>query len=107
MFGLMGPRYNASREEYELEIPSETASMLLQRALYTLSKTRYELIEADGAWDVDEFHGDNEGLFIAEYEARDPSDLKIPDWCGEEITNQERYNNENLAKHPFKRWTQG
>jgi adenylate cyclase len=106
MFGLKGPRYEGAREEYEWQIPTETASNLLQRALYRLSKTRYEVIEADGAWDVDQFHGDNEGLFIAEYEARDPSQLTVPDWCGQEITDEKKYNNENLARHPFKRWAQ-
>lgn len=104
MFGLKGPRYEGAREEYEWEIPSDTAANLMQRSLYKLTKTRYELIESDGTWDVDEFHLDNEGLIIAEYEARDPSQLTIPDWCGEEITDDKKYNNENLAKYPFKLW---
>jgi CYTH domain-containing protein len=105
MFALKGPRYRNAREEYEIEIPSATASQLMQRAPYTVSKTRYELIEADGTWDVDVFHGDNEGLVIAEYEARDPSQLEVPSWCGEEITDDLRYSNENLAETPYRCWS--
>ena len=104
MLALKGPRYSYAREEYEMEIPPTLAAQLIRRASCKLSKTRYPHTEPDGLWDVDVFHGDNEGLIIAEIEMRDPSRIRVPDWCGAEITGDPRYNNENLASHPYATW---
>jgi len=27
-----------------------------------------------------------------------------PDWVGEDVTNDHRYKNNNLAAHPFSKW---
>jgi adenylate cyclase len=54
---------------------------------------------------VDEFHGDNEGLVVAEIELdSEGEDFAIPEWIGEEVTPDERYYNMNLATHPYKDW---
>jgi adenylate cyclase len=56
-------------------------------------------------WEVDEFHGDNEGLVVAEIELKSENeDFAIPDWIGKEVTPDERYYNMNLATHPYKDW---
>ncbi|MEO2184953.1 MAG: hypothetical protein ABGX30_00110, partial [bacterium] len=56
-------------------------------------------------WEVDEFHGDNEGLVVAEIELdSEDEDFAIPEWVGEEVTPHERYYNMNLATHPYKDW---
>ncbi|MDR1103430.1 MAG: adenylate cyclase, partial [Tannerella sp.] len=53
----------------------------------------------------DVFHGDNEGLVVAEIELSSEEDtFEQPDWLGEEVTGDPRYYNAMLARHPFNRW---
>jgi adenylate cyclase len=105
IFALKGPRKNAARSEYETEITIEDATELIKLAPYKLSKTRYQLIDSKHVWDVDVFHGDNEGLVISECETDNVARILVPSWCGAEVTDDARYNNENLAMHPFRSWT--
>ena len=56
-------------------------------------------------WEVDEFHGDNEGLIVAEIELDDENEkFEMPPWLGEEVTSDYRYLNSNLAQTPHKIW---
>lgn len=97
-----------SRYEWEKEIPVDEARELL--ALCPggiIDKTRYYVRNADGVhtWEVDEFHGDNEGLTVAEVELRTPDDsFDIPGWIGEEVTGDRRYYNTYLSRNPYKNW---
>jgi CYTH domain-containing protein len=54
---------------------------------------------------VDEFHGDNTGLLMAEVElsAIDESFIK-PSFIGKEVTGDVRYYNSQLMMHPYKEW---
>jgi adenylate cyclase len=63
-----------------------------------ISKTRYE-IEFDGrTWEVDFFHGDLDGLIVAEIECDDAADItNLPEWVVEEVTFDSRYKNAVLA----------
>jgi CYTH domain-containing protein len=46
---------------------------------------------------VDQFHGKNEGLTIAEIELTDEGEeFEKPDWLGEEVTGRPEYHNSNL-----------
>jgi len=99
-----GPRHADSREEYEWELPVPFATELIRRATHKVSKTRYQIVDGDRLWDVDEFHGDNEGLMIAECEGHNLAALRPPMWCGHEVTSDHSYDNENLAQQPFKTW---
>jgi len=99
-----GPRVGGVREEYELEVPVAYALELVRRSVHKVVKTRYQLIEADRLWDVDVFHGDNEGLSIAECEGNGLAALRVPAWCGPEVTDDHRYDNENLAENPYRNW---
>ena len=104
---VKGPRQGADRLEYQYDIPSEVAAQLFKRAPYKVFKTRYQLIDADTTWDVDQFHRDNEGLMIAECEMEDPialASLVPPQWCEREITGDRDYNNEELARVPWPLW---
>src|SRR4051794_28967321 len=75
-------------------------------ALWTLSdgrritKTRY-LVPVDGATvELDEYHGDLEGLRTAEVEFDSEADSDAfapPDWLGREITGDPGYANQTLA----------
>ncbi len=56
-------------------------------------------------WEVDEFHGDNEGLVIAEIElASEDQPFERPGWVGQEVSDDPRYFNANLVADPFVNW---
>ena len=70
-----------------------------------ITKTRHLVDYKKHTWEVDEFHGDNVGLIVAEIELDDENEeFEIPPWLGEEVTADYRYLNSNLAKNPFSRW---
>jgi adenylate cyclase len=58
-------------------------------------------------WEVDEFHGDNDGLVVAEIElGREDEAFECPDWVTVEVTEDARYYNSNLAVRPFRTWSE-
>lgn len=93
-----------SRFEWEKEISSEETDALL--ALCEpgkIRKTRYKIKSDDHIFEVDEFHGENEGLIIAEIELTSADeDFQKPEWLGEEVTGKKEYYNAYLSKNPFK-----
>ena len=105
---LKGPRIGAARVEHEFEIDdvdsAQAALLLMERKV---SKSRYHVIAEGETWDVDVFHGDNEGLIIAEIEMERSRVVRTPAWCVEEITDLRKYDNENLAASPYRAWPPG
>jgi len=95
-----------SRYEWEKEIAYEEADELLSLCdSGIIDKTRYIIPAGNYTWEVDEFHGENEGLFIAEIELKSESDtFSVPDWLGQEVTGDLRYYNSYIAKNPFTSW---
>ena len=96
-----------SRYEWEKEIPQKDALDLLKICEPgVVSKTRYLIpAQKDLIFEVDEFHDENEGLFLAEIEVpREDYPFTKPEWLGEEVTGDIRYYNSYLIKHPFKTW---
>lgn len=97
-----------SRFEWEKEISAEDALSLLELAEPgIIDKTRYLVKNSDGihVWEVDVFHGDNEGLVMAEVELADPADsFDKPDWIGAELTGDRRFYNSYLSSNPYKGW---
>jgi adenylate cyclase len=58
-------------------------------------------------WEVDEFHGDNSGLVVAELELDFVGQsFPRPDWIGAEVTPLARYYNVNLVGHPYRAWSE-
>ena len=96
------------RFEWEREIAVEDARELLTIAEPgRIEKTRHLVPAGDGVhtWEVDEFHGLNEGLVVAEIELRTPGDsFPRPSWLGKEVTGDRRYYNSALSKLPFTLW---
>ena len=96
-----------TRPEYEYEIPLAEANEMLddlcERPL--IEKMRYRL-EVDGmTWELDHFHGENEGLVVAEIElTAEDQPFSRPPWLGREVTGETRYLNSNLVKRPFSSW---
>lgn len=96
-----------SRTEYEYSIPLEEAREILDHLCEKpiIEKNRYTLRVHGQTWEVDEFLGANEGLVVAEVELSDPdSQLVLPPWVGEEVSDDPRYFNSNLVSHPFSQW---
>ena len=94
--------------EWEKEIYVEEAKSLLELAEPGIvEKTRHLVKNTDGkhTWEVDEFHGDNEGLTVAEIELSDENEpFDKPAWLGEEVTGDPRYYNSMLKRNPYKNW---
>lgn len=97
-----------SRFEWEKEIPLIEAQALMKMAEPgVIDKTRHLIKNTDGRhiWEVDEFHGENEGLVMAEIELENENDpFDKPSWLGKEVTGDDRYYNASLAKNPFGLW---
>ena len=104
---VKGLSVGAKRAEFEYEIPVTDADVMLDELCEQplIEKTRYK-IPFDGLiWEVDEFASDNEGLIVAEVELSDEDqEIRLPDWIGEEVTDDLRYYNANLIAHPYKSW---
>ncbi|HWU68002.1 MAG TPA: CYTH domain-containing protein, partial [Stenotrophobium sp.] len=95
----------AARAEYEYGIPVADARELLQLCAGRLQKTRHHVEVGGLLWEIDEFHGDNAPLVVAELElaAIDQAFMR-PDWLGNEVTDDRRYYNHHLALHPYRHW---
>ena len=97
-----------NRFEWEKEISADEAEALLSLAEPGIvDKTRYLVPAGDGrhTWEVDVFHGDNEGLVVAEIELSSEDDpFDRPDWLCEEVTGDPRYYNSSLRAHRYKEW---
>jgi len=95
-----------SRDEFEYQIPIDDAKSLLE--LFNngvIYKTRYDIVYEGKKWEIDQFHRDNEGLWIAEIELQSEQEsFELPEWTTEEVTGNEKYYNSYLSKHPFKSW---
>lgn len=96
-----GDTKGMSRYEWEKEIPVEEAQELLQLCEPgIIEKIRYQVNVGSHVFEVDEFHGDNEGLLLAEVELQDVAEaFEHPAWLGEEVTGDVRYYNAYLAHH--------
>ena len=96
-----------SRTEYEYTIPLDDAAEMLKNLCEEpqINKTRHYIPANNHTWEIDEFYDDNEGLVIAEIElTSEDEDYIKPEWLGEEVTQDKRYYNVNLIKHPYKDW---
>jgi len=105
--GIKGETHGATRLEFEYPVPLEEARLMLERLAKRplIEKTRYTIPFAGLIWEVDEFHGDNQDLIIAEVELEDEAQsFARPDWIGREVTGDPRYYNANLVANPFKEW---
>ena len=104
------PDDKLTRLEFEYPIPLEDAAVLLDRLCERplLEKTRHREKVGMHTWEIDVFHGENEGLVVAEIELGDPhEEFARPAWIGAEVSDDPRYYNVNLAALPFSRWRAG
>lgn len=95
-----------TRQEYEYPIPVHDARKMLDSLCTGLvSKTRHIVLYDGHEWEIDVFDGDNAGLVVAEIElSKEDEVFSRPEWLGEEVSDDARYYNMNLVKHPYKLW---
>ena len=101
-----GDSTGRSRYEWQKEIPHDDAEELMSLCLNKLvEKTRYLVPSGSHTFEVDVFHGENEGLIIAEIELASPGEeFEKPEWLGEEVTGVPAYYNASLSFKPFREW---
>ena len=103
------------RQEYEYPIPVNDAEQILATLCEEgiIEKTRhYVPYNSDSSpngkshlWEIDIFEKENVGLVMAEIELTHADEsFHVPDWIGEEVTDDERYYNIYLLKKPYKLW---
>ena len=104
---IKGKTKGITRSEYEYTIPVTDAVSMLDTLCSgpEIEKMRYRIPHAGKVWEVDEFLGDNAGLIVAEIELdSEDQKIKLPEWIGEEVSEDPRYYNSNLTRHPFCKW---
>jgi CYTH domain-containing protein len=92
--------------EWDKEISLEEAKSLLKLCEKgVIEKTRYEVKSGIHIIEIDVFHGENEGLIMAEVELEDENEAILkPNWLGKEVTGDTRYYNSYISLHPFNMW---
>ena len=96
-----------SRFEFEYQIPKEDAMDMFEHLCGPgiIQKTRHYIETPNHTWEIDEFHGRNQGLIVAEIELESEDEqFDIPEWVGEEVSDDPRYYNMNLVANPYEVW---
>jgi adenylate cyclase len=104
---IKGKTTGVSRSEFEYAIPVDDARAMLDELCEqpVIKKRRHVVEHAGKTWEVDVFGGENQGLVIAELElASEDEAFEKPPWVKDEVSDDPRYYNSNLAKKPFTRW---
>lgn len=105
---IKGPSLDGglSRYEFEQEIPlADAEHLLLLCEPIIIDKTRWLVKSGEHTFEVDEFHGENEGLVMAEVELNNTQDTpQIPHFIGQEVTGDRRYYNSQLRRNPYQSW---
>lgn len=104
---LKSRELGSARQEFDYPIPLADAEALLALCVGgRIDKTRHYVTVGAHLWEVDEFHGDNAGLVVAEIELGAVDEhFERPPWVGAEVTALARYYNLALAERPFAHWT--
>lgn len=105
---IKGPSLDGglSRYEFEKAISREEAEQLMRLCEPgIIDKTRYLVSSGQHTFEVDEFHGNNDGLVMAEVELKAPDEpYQKPPFIAEEVTGDRRYYNSHLRMHPYCLW---
>lgn len=104
---IKGPSLDGgiSRFEWEKEITLDDVRELFPLCGERIEKTRYLVHNGKHVVEVDEFHGENEGLVLAEIELSDVNESYVlPPYLGREVTGDKHYYNAYLCSHPYHTW---
>lgn len=88
-----------SRNEFEYTIPERDALELLKECDgRTITKNRYRVQIGKHIWEIDEFRGRLDGLWLAEVELRCRNEtFESPGWLVTEVTSNSSFQNASLA----------
>lgn len=104
---IKGLSSGISRLEFEYPLPVVDAQVMLDELCEhpIIEKIRYAVEYQGFTWEVDEFFGENEGLIVAEIElAEEEQSFAKPPWIGAEVSDDHRYGNASLVRHPYSAW---
>jgi adenylate cyclase len=104
---VKGKSEGSVRSEFEYPVPVADAGQMLEELCERpfIDKTRYVESFAGAVWEVDVFHGANDGLVVAEVETDEEGQkIELPPWAMTEVTDDPRYYNANLVKNPYTAW---
>ena len=91
------------RKELEFKISQEAYSRLMARDdIQKIQKDRYIVNEGNNKYEIDIFEGNLKGLACLEVEfpSKEEADKFVaPDWVVKEVTGDERYRNNSLARN--------
>lgn len=103
---IKGKTKGIVRSEFEYDVPVKDACEMMKLSLDNpIEKTRYKEKIGGLTWEIDIFHGINDGLCLAEVELEDENQaVEIPEWTTEEVSHDKRYFNAWLSQHPYSTW---
>lgn len=104
---IKGATQGVTRVELEYPIPLGDAELMLATLCEQplIEKTRHTELHGGKLWEIDVFHGDNDGLVMAELElASEDETYETPAWVLREVSDDPRYYNSNLISAPYKSW---
>lgn len=102
---IKGGLNGISRTEVDFEIPADDAKLMRNYCPNKVEKIRYRTEYGGKEWTIDEFQGTNKGLWMAEIELESEDEaFEMPPWAGQEVSDDLRYYNVNLAVNPFSKW---
>ncbi|MAV06766.1 MAG: hypothetical protein CMA29_02610, partial [Euryarchaeota archaeon] len=102
---IKGKSNGISRIEFEWELQNYrlVEELLVESNWPMVEKRRWKIMAEDGyLWELDQFLGLNEGLWLTEIELGDENDeFLCPSWVGEEVSHDRRFSSKRLAKTPY------
>ena len=105
---IKGPSRNGglSRFEFEREILVEEADEMFNLCVGgVIDKTRWIVPYEGHIFEVDEFHGINDGLLFAEVELKTEDEhFEKPPFLGPEVTGNRHFYNSHLLVNPYPQW---
>lgn len=105
---IKGPSSNGgmSRFEFEREILVEEADEMFKLCVGgVIDKTRWIVPYEGHIFEVDEFHGINDGLLFAEVELKTEDEhFEKPPFLGPEVTGNRHFYNSHLLINPYPQW---
>ncbi len=104
---IKGKTTGISRLEFEYPIPKKDADILFNHFCdgIIIHKTRHYVCHKNFTWEIDQFHDQNHGLIIAEIELKHENEqFELPNWVGNEITDDPKYYNMSLSTNPYENW---
>ena len=94
----------AARIEREIALTEEQFAVLWPATGgMRLTKTRYDIPLGDLVVEIDVYRERHEGIIVAEVEFPDERaarEFVVPDWLGADVTHDDRYSNQLLARSP-------